>query len=191
MLIKQTFLSLSLAAIIGTLPLSAVSAKGADVCALDSQKLLATSDAGKSMKSQLDRISKSTGAPLESKVKAVQAEKTSLETLLKGKSREELAQPAIKSKYEGFQKNLGDLEVERRKAVREMQLTERDAIIKFNKQTDPIVKQVMGSRGCGIVVDRSATLLTLEQYDITDEVIRQLNSKVKNITISKVSLPTK
>lgn len=52
----------------------------------------------------------------------------------------------------------------------------------------PIMKQILDKRGGTILLDRSAVMYAAPETDITQEVLAELNKKMKTVTVQKVTL---
>lgn len=54
----------------------------------------------------------------------------------------------------------------------------------INTRLDPIITQVMTSRGANLVVDKSATISSLPALDVTTEVLAQLNRQLPTVSVT-------
>ena len=129
---------------------------------------------------------------------------------LKSSVEKELQREAdkLKKEIEDFQKNASLMsdEVRQQKqqelAVRErvalpqrVQIMEQaytaavqNAQAKILIESQPILKEIVESRGATILLDRSAVMYAAPETDITQQVIAQIDKKMKSVEVQKVSL---
>ena len=59
---------------------------------------------------------------------------------------------------------------------------------KILQESQPIMKAILDKRGGTILLDRSAVMYAAPETDITQEVLAELNKKVKTVPVQKVTL---
>ncbi len=64
----------------------------------------------------------------------------------------------------------------------------QNAQTKILQESQPIMKSILEKRGGTILLDRSAVMFAAPETDITQEVLAELNKKVKTVPVQKVTL---
>ncbi len=64
----------------------------------------------------------------------------------------------------------------------------QNAQTKILQEAQPIMKAILDRRGGTILLDRSAVMYAAPETDITQEVLAELNKKVKTVAVQKVTL---
>lgn len=59
---------------------------------------------------------------------------------------------------------------------------------KILQESQPIMKAIVDKRGATLLLDRSAVMYTAPEADITQEVLAELNKKMKTVDVQKVTL---
>lgn len=59
---------------------------------------------------------------------------------------------------------------------------------KILQETQPIMKSIVDKRGATLLLDRSAVMYAAPESDITQEVLAELNKKMKTVAVQKVTL---
>lgn len=55
-------------------------------------------------------------------------------------------------------------------------------------ETQPILKEIVEKRGATVLLDRSAVMYAAKETDVTEEVIKQLDKKLKKVDVEKITL---
>lgn len=135
----------SLAAIALVAPASF--AQGTTVITIDEAKILRDSKAGKDIQAKLQSIESQINTELTPTKTSLEAEGKALNTELQGKTREQIAgDAAMVARLNAYDKKAGDFGKARQKAASEFQLTERQALIDFNKALEPVLLQVVSEK---------------------------------------------
>jgi hypothetical protein len=64
----------------------------------------------------------------------------------------------------------------------------QNAQSKILQESQPIMKAILDKRGGTILLDRSAVMYAAPETDITQEVLAELNKKLKTVPVQKVTL---
>jgi outer membrane protein len=64
----------------------------------------------------------------------------------------------------------------------------QNAQTKILQESQPIMKTILDKRGGTILLDRSAVMFAAPETDITQEVLAELNKKLKTVPVQKVTL---
>jgi outer membrane protein len=59
---------------------------------------------------------------------------------------------------------------------------------KILQESQPIMKSIVDKRGATLLIDRSAVMYAAPETDITQEVLAELNKKMKTVEVQKVTL---
>jgi Skp family chaperone for outer membrane proteins len=64
----------------------------------------------------------------------------------------------------------------------------QNAQTKILQESQPIMKTILDRRGATVLLDRQAVLYAAPETDITQEVMTELNKKLKTVAVQKVTL---
>ena len=146
---------------------------------LDFKYILNQSDAGKKaqtfLKSKLDNGVKA----LKKKEKAIQEEETKIIQQKKVISAEE-----YKKKVTDLRKKVESLQKERNSLLEKVSKQRSKAKTELLKNLNPIIQEYMKEKNIRMVLDKKSILLADENLDITKDVIKRLNSKLKSIKLN-------
>jgi len=146
---------------------------------LDLKYVLNESDAGKkaqnSLKSKLENGIKK----IKNKEKSLQEEEKKIIQQKKVISAEE-----YKKKVTDLRKKVSSLQKERKSLLDSIGKQRMKAKSELLKTLNPIIKEHMKEKRIRMVVDKKGILLADETLDITKEILKKLNSKLKSIKLN-------
>jgi len=146
---------------------------------LDFKYILNQSDAGKKaqtfLKNKLDNGVKA----LKKKEKAIQEEETKIIKQKKVISAEE-----YKKKVTDLRKKVDSLQKERNSLLEKVSKQRSKARAELLKNLNPIIKEYMKAKNIRMVLDKKSMLLADESLDITQDIVKLLNSKLKSIKLN-------
>ena len=146
---------------------------------VDFKYILNQSDAGKKaqtfLKSKLDNGVKA----LKKKEKAIQEEETKIIQQKKVISAEE-----YKKKVTDLRKKVESLQKERNSLLEKVSKQRSKAKTELLKNLNPIIQEYMKEKNIRIVLDKKSILLADENLDITQDIMKRLNSKLKTIKLN-------
>ena len=146
---------------------------------LDFKYILNQSDAGKKaqtfLKNKLDDGAKS----LKKKEKAIQEEETKIIKQKKVISAEE-----YKKKVTDLRNKVQSLQKERNSLLEKVSKQRSKARAELLKNLNPIIKEYMKAKNIRMVLDKKSMLLADESLDITQDIVKLLNSKLKTIKLN-------
>ena len=146
---------------------------------LDFKYILNQSDAGKKaqtfLKNKLDDGAKS----LKKKEKAIQEEEIKIIKQKKVISAEE-----YKKKVTDLRNKVQSLQKERNLLLSEVSKKRSKAKTELLKTLNPIIKEYMKEKNIRMVLDKKSMLLADESLDITQDIVKMLNSKLKSIKLN-------
>ena len=146
---------------------------------LDFKYILNQSEAGKkaqiSLKNKLDNGIKK----LKSKEKAIQEEEKNIIKQKKVVSAEE-----YKKKVNQLRNKVSALQKERSSLLKNVSEERSKMRSELLKNLNPIIKEFMQEKKIRMVLDKKSMLLADENLDITQEIIKKLNAKLKTIKLN-------
>jgi len=159
-------------------------AKPPVILIVDTQLLVAQSDAGKTIPTQATTIKSAIEKELQAEADKL---KKDIENYQKGAS---LMSDEVRKKTEQ------ELAVRQQVALpQQAQIMEQvfagavqNAQTKILQESQPIMKAILDRRGATVLLDRQAVLYAAAETDITQEVMTELNKKLKTVAVQKVTL---
>jgi len=146
---------------------------------LDFKYILNQSDAGKKAQTYLKNKLDNGIKELKKKEKAIQEEERKIIQQKKVISAEEYKKKVtdLRSKVESLQK-------ERNLLLSEVSKKRSKAKTELLKNLNPIIQEYMKEKNIRIVLDKKSILLADENLNITQDIIKRLNSKLKSIKLN-------
>ena len=146
---------------------------------LDFKYILNQSEAGKKaqtyLKNKLDNGAKS----LKKKEKSIQEEERKIIQQKKVISAEE-----YKKKITDLRNKIDSLQKERNSLLAQVSEQRTKARTELLKNLNPIIQEYMKEKNIRIVLDKKSILLADENLDITQDIVKMLNSKLKSIKLN-------
>jgi Skp family chaperone for outer membrane proteins len=145
---------------------------------LDFKYILNESDAGKKAQKFLQSKLSSGLKNIKEKEKSIQEEEKKIIQQKKLISTEE-----YKKKVNGLRSKVSSLQKERNKLLESVSSERSKARNELLKNLNPILEEYMKEKKIRMVVDRKSILLADENLDITQDVMKILNQKLKSINL--------
>lgn len=145
---------------------------------VDMNKVMREATAAEGIRTELNAKSKLFHTELENQDKSLSAEKEAL-----AKSRDSMTSDAFEKKVKELQNKYGSAErllQERRRTLDVASNTSRTRLL---TEATKIIADVARERGYATVFTQEAVLLAQPELDITDEVVKRMNTSVKKIAI--------
>ena len=154
-------------------------AKAPVILIVDQSVILSQSDAGKTIPSQV-RVQKEFDAEAEKL-------KKDIENFEKGSS---LMSEEVRQKTGQEIAMRQQVQLPQQAQIMEQVLNNvvQVAQAKILQEAQPIMKSVIDKRGATLLLDRSAVMYAAPDSDITQEVLAELNKKMKTVEVQKVTL---
>lgn len=152
---------------------------------VNQQQLLTQSDAGKSVAEQLKSLGAQVNAELATESQEINTEGKNLQEQQKLLSKEVLEQRA-----QALYKRQQQFEGMKQVREKEMQIAEQRALGKIGDAMSPILEDIVKKRGATLLLDRSAVMYAAADTDVTQEVLNELNKKLKTVKVERVDLKT-
>ena len=146
---------------------------------IDFKYILNQSDAGKKAQTFLKNKLEKGIKDIQTKEKAIQAEEKKIIQQKKVVSAEE-----YKKKVTTLRNKVSSLQKERQNLLNSVATQWRKARNELLKNLNPIVKTYMNDNNIRMVLDKKNLLLADENLDITKEIIKLLNNKLKTINLN-------
>jgi outer membrane protein len=187
---KSVFMAIAL--VIAPVILSApiASAQGTVVMVIDEGQILGNSKAGKDMFTKLKNIENQINVELKTPRDALEADRKTLATKLEGKSQEAvMADAALVTQIENFQKKASDFAAKRQTLSQEYAATEQKALIDFNKALEPVLLEVVKEKGAQLVMSKGQAVFSADAIDGSPAIIAKLDQKTPAITVVRQRAP--
>ena len=176
--------AIALAGVVGSASLSQAVAQDQPVILIINQaQVIAQSKAGKSMGPQLQKLQETANTEINKEVEKITKESEDLK-----KQKDLMAEDVWMEKAKKLAVQQNNLPVLRDVRVRELQLSEQQALGKISEVMTPILEKIVKDRGATLLLDRSAVMYASVDNDITQEVISELDKKLSKVTVEKVDL---
>ena len=146
---------------------------------LDFKYILNQSDAGKKAQTYLKKKLDSGIKALQKKEKAIQEEERKIIQQKKVISAEE-----YKKKVTELRNKVASLQKERDSLLTEVSKQRSKARSELLKNLNPIIKEYMKEKNIRMVLDKKSMLLADDSLDITQNIVKLLNSKLKSIKLN-------
>ena len=146
---------------------------------LDFKYILNQSDAGKKAQTYLKNKLDNGVKALKKKEKAIQEEEKKIIQQKKVISAEE-----YKKQVTDLRKKVGSLQKERNSLLSEVSKQRSKAKTELLKNLNPIIKEYMKEKNIRMVLDKKSMLLADENLDITQDIVKLLNGKLKSIKLN-------
>ncbi|MES2035231.1 MAG: OmpH family outer membrane protein [Pseudomonadota bacterium] len=152
------------------------------ICTYSSERAIGTSEVGKYVDGRMKQLIAETNTELSGE-----------ETIVKNEAKAIDAARAT-STPDALEKRASDLQVRyntlvRKKDLRqrELQATERKALMRVLQELDPIALAAYQQRNCSILIG-DGVLIANPQMDLTDSVVQGLNAKLKSFAFNRERL---
>ena len=160
------------------------SGKAPVILIVDRNALVSQSDAGKSIPGQADSIKAAIQKELDAEGQQLQKD---IEKYQKGAS---LMSEEVRKKTEqelGYRQQVG-LPQQAKIMENVFGTAVGNAEGEILNASAPILKSIVDKRGATVLLDRAAVMYAAPETDVTQEVLAELNKKMKSVTVQKVTL---
>lgn len=146
---------------------------------LDFKYILNQSDAGKKAQTFLKKKLDDGAKALKKREKSIQEEERKIIQQKKVISAEE-----YKKKVTDLRSKVDSLQKERNSLLAEVSKQRSKAKTELLKNLNPIIQDYMKEKNIRIVLDKKSILLADENLDITQDIMKRLNNKLKSIKLN-------
>ena len=187
---KIAFFTLALLFSSAALNAQTAFAQGTTIITIDEGRILRDSKAGKSIQAGLKTIEDQIKREIEPTSKTIESEGKALDARATGKTREQLAaDTSFVSSYQALQKKAAEFGQKRQTVANEYALTERKALVDFNKALEAVLLEVVREKNAQIVMSKSSAVYSVDAIDATAAVISKLDSRTPSIAVSRQRVP--
>jgi len=170
----------------------ACAASAQTILVVDQSRIMQESNVGKHIQNQLLSIGTQMDSEVQSTSGTLKSEFESLRATSQNMTPEQRqARPDLAQRNAEFQKKMQNAQMEMAIKQRELDATRQKAAAQVNEKLAVIIKSIVDERGAELVVDRSLVIFSAPSIDITDEVIKRLNSQMRTVKVTRVRLPRK
>ena len=141
---------------------------------LDLDNIVSSTKAGKSIISNLEKSKKSTLAKFEKKEKELKKIENDI-----NKQKNILSEEELKKKLVEFRKEINIFQTDRQKVINEFNKKKVEEFNNFFKKITPIIQSYVSEKNIDIVLDRKNIFVASKKKDITQEIIKLIDSKIK------------
>ncbi|NVK18123.1 MAG: OmpH family outer membrane protein [Methylocystaceae bacterium] len=151
-----------------------------NVAVVNFQKVMAVSAAPKNVREQVKAIREQYRTEVQKEeaelLKANQdlAQKQSL-----------LSPESFKEERRKFEQKVREVQKKVQQKNLDLQKAQNEALEKINQNLREVVLKIAADKGYSLVLRRENTVVVADKYDISDEVIKQLNAKLPSIKVFK------
>ncbi len=145
---------------------------------LDFKYILNESEAGKKAQTALKKKLEDGIKSLNVKEKKLQEEEKKII-----QQKRVISQEEYKKKVSELRKKVSELKKERNNILNAVAKDRTKARNELLKNLNPIVKEYMVEKKIRIIIDKKEIIVADEKLDITQEIIKKLNSKIKTIKL--------
>jgi outer membrane protein len=159
-------------------------AKAPVILIVDQGVIVSQSDAGKTIPSQANTIKASIQKEFDAEADKL---KKDIDNYQKGAS---LMSEEVRQKTEQELAMRQQVQLPQQAQVMEQVFGQvvQVAQAKILQESQPIMKSIVDKRGATLLIDRSAVMYAAPETDITQEVLAELNKKMKTVEVQKVTL---
>ena len=152
----------------------------AGVCVVDNEQALLTSSVGTAFRNRMQALTQQVQAELRPEQTAIETELRNLQTQsasLQPAQRQQ-RETALRTRAQTAQ-NLAS------QRGREVEQTQQRQLQRLSTELRPVLDQVYGARGCGLLLDRQIVVASNPTMDITAAVTQALNARISTITFER------
>ena len=141
---------------------------------LDLDNVVSSTKAGKLIISNLEKSKKSTLAKFEKKEKQLKKIESDI-----NKQKNILSEEELKKKLVEFRKEINIFQTDRQNVVNEFNKKKVEEFNNFFKKITPLIQSYVSEKNIDIVLDRKNIFIASKKKDITQEIIKLIDSKIK------------
>ncbi|WP_430401229.1 OmpH family outer membrane protein [Hyphomonas sp.] len=188
--LKNMLVALSLMVTGAAVAAPAALAQGTTVVMIDEGRLLTESKAGKDIQTKLSSLETQMKNELEPIRATLETDGKSLQTKIEGKTREAVAaDTALVAQLTAYQQRANEFAQKRQVVSQEFQLTERKALVDFNRAIEPVLMEVVNEKKAQVVMSKGQVIYSADTVDVTALVISKLDAKTPTIAVSRQRVP--
>tara|TARA_B100000963_G_scaffold354414_1_gene370902 strand:- start:977 stop:1489 length:513 start_codon:yes stop_codon:yes gene_type:complete len=141
---------------------------------LDLENVINNSIAGKSLLKKLDETKKTALLKFEKKEKDLKAIEDEIQ-----KQKNIISEDELKKKLNNFKRQVSNFRQDRQKVINEFNEKKKFEFEEFFKKITPIIENYVNEKNIDIVLDRKNIFIASKKKNITQEIIKIIDSKIK------------
>ena len=151
-----------------------ISKSSENIAYLDLDKIVKNTKAGKSIINKLKASKDSALNKFEQKEKELKKAEVDI-----NKQKNVLSKEELKSKISDFRKEIASFRNDREKLINDFNIKKIQEFDKFFKKITPIIGKYVEEKNIDIVLDKKNIFLANKNNDITNEIIKLIDDKIK------------
>ena len=151
-----------------------ISKSSENIAYLDLDKIVKNTKAGKSIINKLKASKDSALNKFEQKEKELKKAEVDI-----NKQKNVLSKEELKSKISDFRKEIASFRNDREKLINDFNTKKIQEFDKFFKKITPIIGEYVEQKNIDIVLDKKNIFLANKNNDISNEIIKLINEKIK------------
>lgn len=156
----------------------------AGVCVYHNERLIATSSAGQSLESGMERLIQEVNTELQPYASAVQTEAQALQS-----GQATIPADQMQQRRQALQQRIQEASQLEQTREAELRYTRAMQLQTIAQAVDPLIVAVYQERGCGILLDRQSVYVMNPAMDITATVIERLNAQLPSLSFNRMPVP--
>lgn len=154
-----------------------------NMCIISIENAIGASTVGRYVETRMQQIVAQTNAELTGEKNAIDSDAKSLDA-----RRATLDQSTLEQQAAALQVRANALQRKAQLRDREVSATEQKAVGRIGQEMEPLIRQVYQSKGCSVLLQRTAVVIANPAMDITPMVITALNGKITQFAFDRERL---
>jgi len=150
------------------------------VAYIDLDKILTSTDSGKTLFKQLNNLEKLELESLKNEEKKLKEEENKILS-----TKNLLTQDEYTKKVNAFKKKISVYQNKKKAIIDGLQKKRNTEVVRFLKMTNPLIESIMESNSIDILIEKKNVFIAKSNTDITNVVIDEINKNIKNFEIEK------
>ena len=150
------------------------------VAYIDLDKILASTDSGKTLFKQLNNLEKLELESFKNEEKKLKEEENKILS-----TKNLLTQDEYTKKVNAFKKKISVYQNKKKGIIDGLQKKRNTEVVRFLKMTNPLIKSIMERNSIDILIEKKNVFIAKSNTDITNVVIDEINKNIKNFEIKK------
>lgn len=151
------------------------------VCLISREAIVANAAVGQAANARLQELGRVVQAEIDSQRQPLEAELRTLE--------QQASAPDFEQRRTALATRWQTLERQAQHGNREIDATRAKVLGQIANEAQPVIAQVYGQRSCGLLLDRSVVLGGNFGNDLTGDVVKALDAKIRTIAFEREKLP--
>ncbi|MBL8550753.1 MAG: OmpH family outer membrane protein [Hyphomonadaceae bacterium] len=171
-------------------PAAFAQAGSGTIMVIDAERILEQTAAGRDMQTKLQQIAQQMQGEITPEQTSLQQEGQRLQGAMQGQTPEQVrANTQLAQQIEALQRRSQAFQQRQMGLARDLEYTRGQALAEFQRQTAPIILEVMQARGASAALEASIVSRYLPSIDATQDVLSRIDQRVRTINVSRLSAP--